>query len=48
MKNFMILGDSYSTYAGCIPEGYAVYYCKEGREGLGGGFPCRGLSSSCW
>lgn len=33
MKNFMILGDSYSTYAGCIPEGYAVYYCKEGREG---------------
>lgn len=30
MKNFMILGDSYSTYKGCIPEGYAVYYSPEG------------------
>lgn len=30
MKNFMIIGDSYSTYRGCIPEGYAVYYSAEG------------------
>ena len=29
--NLMIFGDSYSTYAGMIPEGYAVYYSKEGR-----------------
>lgn len=29
-KNFMIIGDSYSTYKGCIPEGYAFYYSKEG------------------
>ena len=26
MKNVMIFGDSYSTYKGYIPEGYAVYY----------------------
>ena len=26
MKNIMIFGDSYSTFAGCIPEGYAAYY----------------------
>lgn len=25
-KNVMIFGDSYSTFAGYIPEGYAVYY----------------------
>lgn len=30
--NFLIFGDSYSTYEGCIPEGYATYYCKDGRE----------------
>ena len=30
--NLMIFGDSYSTYGGCIPEGYGTYYCKEGRE----------------
>ena len=24
--NVMIFGDSYSTYSGHIPEGYAVYY----------------------
>ncbi len=29
--NFLIIGDSYSTYAGWIPEGYAFYYSKEGR-----------------
>ena len=26
LNNVMIFGDSYSTFAGCIPEGYAVYY----------------------
>ena len=26
VKNIMIFGDSYSTYEGYIPEGYAVYY----------------------
>ncbi len=25
-QTFSILGDSYSTFTGCIPEGYAVYY----------------------
>ena len=26
MRNILILGDSYSTFEGCIPEGYATYY----------------------
>lgn len=26
IKNFMIFGDSYSTFRGYIPEGYAIYY----------------------
>ena len=26
LGNVMIFGDSYSTYAGYIPKGYAVYY----------------------
>ena len=26
LGNIMIFGDSYSTYEGYIPEGYAVYY----------------------
>ena len=26
----MIIGDSYSTYKGYIPEGYSFYYCEEG------------------
>ena len=30
--NLLILGDSYSTYKGCIPEGYAPYYSEEGEE----------------
>jgi lysophospholipase L1-like esterase len=32
MKNILILGDSYSTYEHYIPEGYAFYYCSQGRE----------------
>lgn len=31
LGNLLIIGDSYSTYEGMIPEGYAVYYSKEGR-----------------
>ena len=33
MKNVLILGDSYSTYEGWIPKGYAVYYSPDGIEG---------------
>ena len=29
MKNLMIFGDSYSTYKGHIPDGYACYYSGE-------------------
>ena len=32
-KNIMIFGDSYSTYEGHIPEGYAVYYSGH-RQGM--------------
>ena len=28
MKRAMIFGDSYSTFEGCIPEGYDIYYTK--------------------
>ena len=31
LGNILIIGDSYSTYGGMIPEGYATYYSKEGR-----------------
>jgi len=31
IKNIMIFGDSYSTFAGYIPEGYAVYYSSADR-----------------
>ena len=31
LGNILIIGDSYSTYEGMIPEGYATYYSKEGR-----------------
>lgn len=29
--NILIVGDSYSTYEGMIPQGYAVYYSRNGR-----------------
>ena len=32
-KNFIIFGDSYSTHKDHIPDGYAYYYCDEGRDG---------------
>ena len=30
-NNILIIGDSYSTYEGYIPEGYRTYYSEEGR-----------------
>ena len=33
MHNAIIFGDSYSTFEGHIPEGYAAYYCPKYREG---------------
>ena len=30
-NNTLIMGDSYSTFEGYIPEGYAIYYSKAGR-----------------
>lgn len=33
LNNLMIFGDSYSTFAGCIPEGYAVYYSGRRERG---------------
>lgn len=31
LKNILIFGDSYSTYEGYIPEGFATYYSPQGR-----------------
>lgn len=32
INNFVIFGDSYSTHKDFIPEGFAHYYCDEGRN----------------
>lgn len=32
MKTVSIIGDSYSTYAGWVPEGYAAWYADGGNE----------------
>lgn len=32
--NVLILGDSYSTFEGSIPDGFAIYYCKN-KDGFG-------------
>ena len=32
LGNVLIFGDSYSTFAGYIPEGYAVYYSENGGD----------------
>ena len=32
INNLIIFGDSYSTYEGCIPEGYASYYAPSGES----------------
>jgi hypothetical protein len=42
-RNVIIFGDSYSTYAGCIPEGYAPYY-----TGTGERVPDLSSSDECW
>ncbi len=34
IKNLLIFGDSYSTFMGYIPEGYAIYYSGDGRCGI--------------
>ena len=34
LGNLVILGDSYSTFEGHIPEGYVTYYSKGGRCGI--------------
>ena len=31
-SNVIIFGDSYSTFEGFVPDGYALYYFKNGRE----------------
>ena len=31
VNNCLIIGDSYSTFEGCVPAGYAVYYTTEGK-----------------
>ena len=35
MKKAIIFGDSYSTFAGYVPEGYAVYYDTKNTKGSG-------------
>ncbi len=34
-ENAIIFGDSYSTFIGCMPEGYATYYSEDGSFGSG-------------
>ena len=34
LKNLLILGDSYSTFEGYIPEGYRFYYSMLGRPNM--------------
>ena len=34
IKNFMIIGDSYSTFKDYVPEGYALYYTGDGQCGV--------------
>jgi len=43
LGNVMILGDSYSTFEGYIPEGYEAWYTPEGRD-------CNSLCrvEDCW
>lgn len=31
MSNTIIFGDSYSTFKGFVPDGYAIYYSEDGR-----------------
>ena len=34
-KNAIIFGDSYSTFGGCIPKGYEIYYSAQDLNGSG-------------
>lgn len=34
IKNLLIIGDSYSTFKGYVPEGYALYYTGDGQCGV--------------
>lgn len=34
IKNILIIGDSYSTFQGYIPEGYSIYYFGDGKCGV--------------
>lgn len=45
LGNIVIFGDSYSTFKGCIPEGYAYYYNPEG-EPSSSGRPCTDVRSA--
>lgn len=41
IKNVLIIGDSYSTFKDCIPDGYSVYYTGAGECGVTS-------ASDCW
>lgn len=43
-KNVLIFGDSYSTFEGYIPDGFAVYYSKNG----GGETDVRNVNETWW
>ena len=34
-KKTLIFGDSYSTFRGYVPEGYAIYYSEADEKGSG-------------
>lgn len=40
IKNVLIIGDSYSTFKGFIPEGFAVYYTGAGECGITSATDC--------
>lgn len=44
LKNVLIFGDSYSTFEGYIPDGFAVYYSKSG----GGETDVRKVTETWW
>ena len=43
-RKVVVLGDSYSTFEGCIPEGYACWYYSDGRMGNN----CTSADSTWW
>jgi hypothetical protein len=34
VKNVLIIGDSYSNFQGCVPEGHHIYYTGAGECGV--------------